>query len=148
MRRRLNGTSSTKGCNSALQQVAHHHHGSRFGVLPPCASGWGSALIGDTTPIKRPTLFRVLVSNNKTKPRCKRLNHESAAARGRAARNGRRSVMGGRRVTTCLSWQGIRIRKEIRLDQVTSLFLKISFFGVKSPLIYIRMGWCLLSIKQ
>jgi hypothetical protein len=27
---------------------------------------------------------------------------------------------------TCLSWQGIRLRKEIRLDQITSLFLEIS----------------------
>jgi hypothetical protein len=42
---------------------------------------------------------------------------------------------------TCLSWQGIRIRKEIRLDQ-------INFLGIKSPLIHIRMGSYLLSIRQ
>ena len=87
MRRRLNGTSSTKGCNSALQQVAHHH---------PCASGWGSPTVGDTTPIKSPTLFRVLVSNNKTKPRCKRLNHESSPPKeGLQKLVGELLVMGG-----------------------------------------------------
>jgi hypothetical protein len=44
--------------------------------------------------------------------------------------------------------EGMRIRKEIRLDHIAPLILGISFLRVKSPLIYIRMGLYLLSRKQ